>query len=265
MPWPRSLGRAPFLFAAENLSSHQRLGSQITCTNAAQTVRAHHCNSADPSVGIIHVASVLRLWSTQEEDWKVFIRLAWRCCSGRVWHKGNYWRCPRVNNSLCSCLNSWLVCSGAWHPFLGGGETSHLSPMAFQVGSSISHATSRSRGFMETDQSELQVLTALGLRPGIKTIKNFGCLRFWPFRNITWQPARAQERWQGGALRTVALGLNSGSHKAAPGTVKISGLLAEGNTKLFLRAIGTEQVFLPGRWLEPSLLCYHSDHNICLL
>lgn len=51
--------------------------------------------------------------------------------------------------------------------------------------------------------------------------------------------------------------------KAALGTVKTPGLQAEGNTTLFLRAIGTEQVFLPGQW-SPAC-CYHSDHNTCLL
>jgi len=49
------------------------------------------------------------------------------------------------------------------------------------------------------------------------------------------------------------------------GIFKILKLQTESNTKLYLRAIRTEQVLVPGWWLEPSLLHYHSDHKICLL
>lgn len=55
------------------------------------------------------------------------------------------------------------------------------------------------------------------------------------------------------------------SLKSTFGTIRTLGLQTEGNNKVFPRAIGIEQVLLPGWWLEPNMLCYHSDRNICLL
>lgn len=116
----------------------------------------------------------------------------------------------------------------------------------------------------------MQIIIGIFLRPDIKVIKDFVCLRFEPFWNITWQPAREKERRQESAVMTVAYNISNpcwtcAPHKAALGTVKILELQTDSNSKLFLKEIGTEQVLLPGRWLEPSLLRYHSDHNICLL